>query len=132
VKTGCVVHTKYAMATLSWTEMRVSLRVCAQQSPAVITQVVFMRERKNKLAAWVFPRTLRLFLHPFIQARDMLSPERIKMGGSLCLISAMLRAKIDLRVKQPRARNGGPIFSRCSASESVSNNADTLVVAVRF
>jgi hypothetical protein len=32
VKTGCVVYTKYALATLSWTEMRASLRVCAHHS----------------------------------------------------------------------------------------------------
>jgi hypothetical protein len=37
----------------------------------------------NKVAAWAFPRTLRLFLDPFIHARDMLPPESIKIGGSL-------------------------------------------------
>jgi hypothetical protein len=33
-------HTKYALATLSWTGMQASLRVCAQHSPAVFSQVV--------------------------------------------------------------------------------------------
>jgi hypothetical protein len=76
-------HTKYALATLSWTEMWASLRVSAQHSPAVFSQVVFMRERGRTRLQHGLPRTLRLFLHPFIHARDMWSPESIKTGGSL-------------------------------------------------
>ena len=48
----------------------------------------------------------------------------------------MIKAEAVGSLDAPRARSGGPILSRCSASESqtegVSNNADTLDVTVSF
>jgi hypothetical protein len=88
VRDGCVVHTKYALATLSWTEMRASLRVCAQHSPEVFRRSgVHERERtENKVVSQAFPRTLCLFLDLFIHVRDMLPPESIKIGVSLARV----------------------------------------------
>ena len=55
---------------------------CSVQSSGV-----HERERENKAAACVFPRTSRLFLDPIIHARDMIPPESIETGGSLAVLA---------------------------------------------
>ena len=63
LKAGCVsnelmFHTKYALATLSWTEMRASLRVCAQHSLQCSAKWFHEREERTSLQRRYF-RVLR-------------------------------------------------------------------------